>query len=83
MITAHRNPTPAEIKFGYGAIHYADFDREQFEVFLCNGRKFPDIESAKRHADAVFSRTGNIVSIESKLKKWIVSPFDGLRYYRG
>ena len=25
-ITAHRNPTPSEIKWGYGAIHYRDFD---------------------------------------------------------
>ena len=27
-ITAHRNPTPSEIRFGYGAIHYRDFDVE-------------------------------------------------------
>jgi hypothetical protein len=27
-ITGHRSPTMAEIKFGYGAIHYKDFDRE-------------------------------------------------------
>jgi len=52
-ITYHRNPTPSEIKFGYGAIHYADFDREE-----CTNPK-----------------TG-------KLKKWFVSPYDGLRYYR-
>ena len=25
-ITAHRNPTPSEIRFGYGATHYRDFD---------------------------------------------------------
>ena len=25
-ITAHRNPTPYEIRFGYGATHYRDFD---------------------------------------------------------
>ena len=30
-ITAHRNPTPSEIRFGYGAIHYADFDVELFK----------------------------------------------------
>lgn len=24
-----RNPTKGEIKFGHGAIHYRDFDREQ------------------------------------------------------
>lgn len=27
-ITAHRQPTAYEIKFGYGAVHYADFDIE-------------------------------------------------------
>lgn len=26
-ITAHRKPTPAEIRFGYGATHYKDFPR--------------------------------------------------------
>ena len=26
MITAHRPPTAYEIKFGYGAIHYRDFE---------------------------------------------------------
>ena len=25
-VTYHRNPTIGEIKFGYGAIHYRDFD---------------------------------------------------------
>ncbi len=25
-VTYHRNPTVSEIKFGYGAIHYRDFD---------------------------------------------------------
>jgi len=24
-ITAHRKPTPSEIKWGYGAVHYRDF----------------------------------------------------------
>ena len=24
-VTYHRKPTPAEIKFGHGAIHYRDF----------------------------------------------------------
>ena len=24
-VTYHRNPTPAEIRFGYGATHYRDF----------------------------------------------------------
>lgn len=27
-ITAHRNPTPGEIKFGYGATHYKTFPVE-------------------------------------------------------
>jgi len=26
MITAHRPPTPYEIKFGHGATHYKDFE---------------------------------------------------------
>ena len=25
-LTYHRKPTPSEIKFGYGATHYKDFD---------------------------------------------------------
>jgi hypothetical protein len=29
LITYHRNPTKSEIKFGYGAIHYRDFDRKE------------------------------------------------------
>jgi len=28
-ITYHRDPTPAEIRFGYGATHYATFDVEE------------------------------------------------------
>jgi hypothetical protein len=28
-ITYHRNPTLAEIRFGYGAIHYRDFTRRE------------------------------------------------------
>lgn len=24
-----RHPTPGEVKFGYGAIHYAEFSREE------------------------------------------------------
>jgi hypothetical protein len=27
-LTAHRKPTPSEIRWGYGAIHYKDFPRE-------------------------------------------------------
>ena len=51
-IKAHRKPTNAEIKFGYGAIHYAEFDRDDF------------------------------LKSDGSLKKWIVSKYDGLRYYR-
>jgi hypothetical protein len=29
LITYHRNPTPAEIRFGYGAIHYREFTRRE------------------------------------------------------
>jgi len=50
--TYHRNPTPSEIRFGYGAIHYRTFPIEQ----CC--------------------KVGRI------LKRWFVSPDDGLRYYR-
>lgn len=28
-ITYHRSPTVAEVKFGYGAIHYRDFGIEE------------------------------------------------------
>jgi|WetSurMetagenome_2_1015567.scaffolds.fasta_scaffold1109195_1 hypothetical protein len=28
-ITYHRKPTVSEIKFGYGAMHYRDFDIEE------------------------------------------------------
>lgn len=49
----HRNPTPSEIRFGYGAIHYAVFTVEE----AC----YPGTRIAKR---------------------WFVSPYDGLRYYR-
>lgn len=52
-LTYHRSPTPSEIRFGYGAIHYKDFDRE-----IC-------------------------IKSDGKVKKWLVCPFDGLRYYRG
>lgn len=27
MITLHREPTPSEVRFGEGAIHYKDFER--------------------------------------------------------
>ena len=52
MITGHRQPTAAEVRFGHGAIHYKDFDRELW------------------------------LKPDGTLKKWVVCPFDGLRYYR-
>lgn len=51
-IRLHRNPTPAEVKRGYGATHYLDFPVQLLE-----------------------KKGGG-------LKKWTVSQFDGLRYYR-
>ena len=30
MIKTYRQPTKSEIAFGYGAIHYAEFERELF-----------------------------------------------------
>ena len=48
-----RQPTPAELRFGHGAIHYAEFDR----------------------AECLHPKTG-------ELKRWLISPYDGLRYYR-
>lgn len=29
MVTYHRNPTPGEVRFGYGATHYRDFPKEE------------------------------------------------------
>lgn len=52
-VTYHREPTAAEIRFGHGATHYADFTVEE----------------------AAFPGT-------RILRKWFVSPHDGLRYYR-
>jgi hypothetical protein len=52
-LTYHRNPTRAEIKFGHGATHYADFTVEE----------------------ACYEGT-------RIMKRWLVSPHDGLRYYR-
>ena len=51
MITYHRQPTQWELKFGYGATHYKDFERSQ-----CLNKK-------------------------GQIKKWLVCPIDGLRYY--
>lgn len=53
-VTYYRTPTKVEIKFGYGAMHYADFSTDD----CCHkGTRIP--------------------------KKWFVSKYDGLRYYRG
>lgn len=30
-LTFHRNPTPAEVRFGHGAIHYKDFGPEVWQ----------------------------------------------------
>ncbi len=43
MIKAWRQPTKAEIRFGYGAIHYADFDRE---VWLRNGPLWDSVRAS-------------------------------------
>lgn len=51
-ITAHRNATKGEIKFGHGATHYKTFEKSEW------------------------------LKKDGSLKKWIVCPFDGLRYYR-
>ena len=50
-VTYHRNPTRAEIAFGYGAIHYRDFEM------------------------------ADVLNDEGRIKKWLVAPDDGLRYY--
>lgn len=52
-VTYHRPPTAGEVRFGYGATHYADFTPDECCI--------PGTRIAKR---------------------WMVSPFDGLRYYR-
>ena len=53
-LTYHRQPTKGEIKFGHGAMHYADFEIED----CCHkGTRTP--------------------------KKWFISSYDGLRYYKG
>lgn len=33
----HRNPTPGEVKFGMGAIHYAEFDRDDENIVKKDG----------------------------------------------
>jgi hypothetical protein len=51
-ITGHRPPTPYEIRFGEGAIHYCELDRALW------------------------------IKPDGAIKRWIKSPYDGLRYYR-
>jgi hypothetical protein len=83
-ITGHRNTfTLWEIKFGECATHYKDFDRELWEIFTVGGkRKFSNIDDAKEYASALHQATGVIASIESRIKRYIKCPYDGLRYYR-
>lgn len=77
-IVGWRNPTPSEIRFGHGAIHYAEFDPELWTYFICGNKKFANPKSAKDYS----IKKGIFVGIEKKTKKWIKSPFDGLRYNR-
>lgn len=82
-IYAHRNPTKAEIRFGHGATHYKDMPRSLFETFIVAGKKrFFTMDEANDCANDIFKKTRCLVSIEKHLKKWIVCPIDGLRYYR-
>ena len=83
MIAYHRNTfTLWEIKFGECATHYKDFDREQVEIFIVGGkRKFDNYDDAANFAKRLQNKKGVIAGIDSKFKKWIKCPHDGLRYY--
>jgi hypothetical protein len=83
-LTAHRQPTGAEIRFGHGATHYKEIPVSLFECFIVGGTKkrFLTVDDAKEYAQIVYKKTGNICGIARHLKKWIVCPIDGLRYYR-
>lgn len=82
-ITGYRRPTPYEIKFGEGAMHYKDFPREQWERYITgDGRVFRDKEQALKHCNNVSRVNGTILSLEKHYAKWTKCPFDGLRYYR-
>jgi hypothetical protein len=82
-IQAHRKPTKGEINRGYGAIHYKDFPRSLWVSYIVGGKaKFNNFEDANEYANNIFNKQKIIVSIEQKVKKWIVCPIDGLRYYR-
>lgn len=82
-LTAHRNPTASEIRFGHGATHYKEIPVSLFECFIVGGkRRFPTASEANDYANALWKKTGIICGIERHIKKFIVCPIDGLRYYR-
>ena len=83
-ITAHRNPTKGEINRGYGATHYKDIPISLFECFIVGGTKkrFLTQSDALDHAQSIYKKSGVICGIARHVKKWIVCPIDGLRYYR-
>ena len=82
-LTAHRNPTKSEIKRGYGAIHYKEIPVSLFECFIVGGsRRFATVSEATEYANAIHKKSGIFCGIERHIKKFIVCPIDGLRYYR-
>ena len=83
-ITAHRNPTKSEINHGYGATHYKDIPISLFECFIVGGTKkrFSTESEALEHAQTIYKKSRVICGIAKHVKKWIVCPIDGLRYYR-
>jgi hypothetical protein len=83
-LTAHRKPTPSEIRQGYGATHYKEIPVSLFECFIVGGTKkrFLTQEDATKHAQIVYKQSGVICGITKHIKKFIVCPIDGLRYYR-
>lgn len=82
-LTAHRNPTQSEIRFGYGAKHYKEIPVSLFECFIVGGkRRFATVSEATNYANAVQKKNGVFCGIERHIKKFIVCPIDGLRYYR-
>lgn len=83
-LTAHRSPTQSEINRGYGAIHYKDIPVSMFECFIVGGTKkrFLTVEDATKYASNIYKKSRVICGIARHLKRWIVCPIDGLRYYR-
>jgi hypothetical protein len=64
IITGHRPPTAYEIRFGEGATHYKDFDRDQWEIFTVGGkRQFSDFDVAQTYAQALHAKNGTIAAI--------------------